>query len=114
VNKEIREVLRIHHSSTHVIAADARKVLGGYVWQNGAKKTKSKAHIDFTNYELPSFEQIIQIETETNLIIFSDAKVKKSYFERKEAKSKWRFFLYQGGSIPGNDIHVVDIEVFDI
>ena len=90
------QILRIHHTATHVVAAAARKVLGPHVWQNGAKKTKNGAHIDLTHYELPSFQTISEIERTANRIIFSNAKVNKQVFTRKEAESKWGFVLYQG------------------
>lgn len=77
------------------------------------KKTKLEAHIDLTHYELPSFEQISQIEFEANKIVFSNAAVKKSIVTRKVAESTWGFVLYQGGAIPGNAIRVVDIEGVD-
>lgn len=113
VDKEVRETLRLHHTATHVIAAAARKVLGPHVWQNGAKKTKFGAHIDLTHFELPSFETLLEIERTANLLVFSNAKVHKQVFTRKEAESKWGFVLYQGGAIPGNQIRVVDIEGID-
>ena len=113
VDKEIREILRCHHTATHVIAAATRKVLGPHVWQNGAKKTKFGAHIDLTHYELPTYEQLLEINRVANEMVFSDASVHKSVYTRKEAEGTWGFVLYQGGAIPGNAIRVVDIEGLD-
>ncbi|OHS94213.1 alanyl-tRNA synthetase family protein [Tritrichomonas foetus] len=113
VDKEVREILRCHHTATHVIAAATRKVLGPHVWQNGAKKTKQGAHIDLTHYELPSYETLLEINRVANEMVFSHAPVHKSVYTRKEAEGTWGFVLYQGGAIPGNAIRVVDIEGLD-
>lgn len=113
VDAEVREILRVQHTATHVVAAATRKVLGPHVWQNGAKKTKFGAHIDLTHYELPSFETVQEIERTANLMIFSHAAVHKQVFTRKDAEGKWGFVLYQGGAIPGNAIRVVDIDGLD-
>lgn len=113
VDKEVREILRVQHTATHVIAAAARKVLGPHVWQNGAKKTKHGAHIDLTHYELPPYESLLEIDRVANEMILSAAQVTKKVYTRKEAEGKWGFVLYQGGAIPGNAIRVVDIAGFD-
>jgi len=113
VDPNVREILRSHHTATHVVAAAAREVLGPHVWQNGACKTKSGAHIDLTHYELPTYEQMLAIDAAANRIVMRGAKVNKGIFTRKEAESKWGFVLYQGGAIPGNAIRVVDIEGID-
>jgi alanyl-tRNA synthetase len=39
IDMERRRQLRCHHTSTHIVFASCRKVLGPHVWQNGAKKT---------------------------------------------------------------------------
>ncbi|KAH0792553.1 alanyl-tRNA synthetase [Histomonas meleagridis] len=113
VDKEVREILRVQHTATHVIAAAARRVLGPHVWQNGAKKTKYGAHIDLTHYELPSYEQLLEIDRVANELILSGSKVYKKVYSRKEAEGRWGFVLYQGGAIPGNAIRVVDINGID-
>lgn len=109
VNEDVRETLRVQHSATHVVAAAARSVLGDHVWQNGAKKTKDMAHIDLTHYELPSKEQMYEINQRANEFIIKNAHVTKKVYTRQQAEKNWGFTLYQGGAIPGNDIRVVDI-----
>ncbi len=47
---ERRNILRNHHTATHIVFAACRKVLGPHVWQNGAKKTVESAHLDITHY----------------------------------------------------------------
>ena len=113
VDKKIREILRVQHTATHVIAAAARRVLGPHVWQNGAHKTKFGAHIDLTHYELPTWETLLEIDNVANEMILSAAPVHKKVYSRKEAEGTWGFVLYQGGAIPGNAIRVVDIDGID-
>lgn len=113
VDKKVRELLRVQHTATHVIAAAARRVLGPHVWQNGAEKTKTGARIDLTHYELPSWETVLEIDRVANELILSGASVHKNVYTRKEAEGTWGFVLYQGGAIPGDTIRVVDIDGID-
>lgn len=50
IDPDRRRQLQAHHTATHIIFASCRKVLGPHIWQNGAKKTTEKAHLDITHY----------------------------------------------------------------
>jgi len=50
IDAERRQVLRTFHTGTHVVFAACRRVLGPHVWQNGAKKTETNAHLDITHF----------------------------------------------------------------
>ncbi len=50
VDAERRNTLRTFHTGTHVVFAACRRVLGPHIWQNGAKKTVEKAHLDVTHF----------------------------------------------------------------
>lgn len=50
VDAERRQTLRSFHTGTHVVFAACRRVLGPHIWQNGAKKTETNAHLDVTHF----------------------------------------------------------------
>ena len=56
IDVERRNTLRAFHTGTHIVYAAARRVLGPHIWQNGAKKTESYAHLDITHYSSLSKE----------------------------------------------------------
>ena len=98
-----------HHTSTHIINAAAKHVLGNHVWQGGAAKTIEKARIDITHYDIISSEEEIRIEKEANNIINKALPVIKSFMSKNLAEAEYGFRLYQGGAVPGKDIRVVNI-----
>lgn len=109
-----RKQLMSHHTGTHIVFAAARKVLGPHVWQNGAKKTLEKAHLDITHYSSLSYEEELAIENEANRIIMNSCNIKKYFLNKKQAELNFGFTLYQGGVIPGNSLRIVQIEGTDV
>ena len=57
IDVERRNTLRAFHTGTHIVYAAARRVLGPHIWQNGAKKTETYAHLDITHYASISKEK---------------------------------------------------------
>lgn len=80
-----RNTLRAFHTGTHIVYAAARRVLGPHIWQNGAKKTESYAHLDITHYSSISKEQEMEIENEANRIILEAHPIRKYFEGKKEA-----------------------------
>jgi alanyl-tRNA synthetase len=114
IDVERRDTLRAFHTGTHIVYAAARRVLGPHIWQNGAKKTESYAHLDITHYSSISKEVEMEIENEANRIILEGHPISKYFEGKKEAEAKHGFNLYQGGIVPGNEIRVVNIEGVDV
>ena len=114
VNKERRERLTKMHTATHVINGAARRVLGNHVWQAGAEKKYSKAHLDITHYENLSEEQRKEIEELSNKVVMENREVIKQLMTRKEAEEKYGFRIYQGGAVPATEIRIVEIKDWDI
>ncbi|MEK6937065.1 MAG: alanine--tRNA ligase-related protein, partial [Nanoarchaeota archaeon] len=69
INFERRYQLMQHHTTTHIINAAARFVLGSHINQAGAFKDVDKARIDITHYESLSQEEIKKIEEKANEIV---------------------------------------------
>ena len=108
-----RAQLRNHHTATHIVYASCRKELGPHVWQQGAKKTTEKAHLDITHYKSLTHEQVKAIEKTANEIVHSGHNINKGFMAKDEAEKKFGFHLYQGGVVPGNELRVVNIEDTD-
>ncbi len=98
-----------HHTATHILNDACRKVLGKHIWQAGAEKTVEKARLDITHYELPSFEQIQEIERVANEIVLRNLPVNKYIMKRNEAEEKYGFRIYQGGAPPGKYLRIVEV-----
>ncbi|KAL0229811.1 hypothetical protein PCE1_003375 [Barthelona sp. PCE] len=114
VDEQRRETLRQLHSATHILNHAAQMVLGPHVWQNGASKKATGAHIDITHYKIITEEEILEIERMSNELIRSRAEVVIKDFPREEAERLYGFSLYQGGVVPGNSIRVVNMMGIDI
>jgi alanyl-tRNA synthetase len=61
VDAERRNTLRCFHTGTHIVFAACRRVLGPHIWQNGAKKTETNAHLDVTHFASLTNEQEMAI-----------------------------------------------------
>jgi alanyl-tRNA synthetase len=114
VNEKRRKQLMSHHTGTHIIFAAARRVLGPHIWQNGAKKTTEKAHIDITHYQSLTYKEEMEIENEANRIIMDSIGIDKYFMNKKEAELSFGFSLYQGGVVPGNSLRIVQIKDTDV
>ena len=103
-----------HHTSTHIIGAAARKVLGKHINQAGAKKTKEKGTLDITHYQSLTDEEVKSIEKEANNIVKSSTPVIKKFYPRTEAEKKFGMAIYQGGAVPGKRLRIVEIPGIDV
>jgi len=109
VDRERRLRLVAHHTATHLISAAARSVLGKHAWQEGAKKSYDKAHIDIAHYEKLSDEQVEAIEAKANSYIMHGIKVTAEEMDRKKAETKFGFSIYQGHGTPSGKLRIVEI-----
>lgn len=103
-----------HHTATHIVNGAARAVLGSHVWQTGAHKYEDHATLDITHYENLSQEELEAIESLANGVVLENRNVKQGFEPREVAEAEHGFVLYQGGSIPGKMLRIVDIENFDV
>jgi alanyl-tRNA synthetase len=113
VNVERRLQLRNNHTATHIVYASCRKVLGPHVWQHGAKKSTTQAHLDITHFSSLSHADMLAIENQANRIVMQCRDITKTFMPKDVAESKYGFHLYQGGVVPGNELRVVSIAETD-
>src|SRR3990172_3185355 len=109
-----RERLKRHHTATHITLGAARKVLGNHVWQTGAHKGEDEARLDITHFDALTGDEVRKIERLANEIVLSDRKIGTKFVPRELAERKYGFRLYQGGSVPGAKLRVVEIPDWDI
>ncbi|CUU09514.1 Threonyl and Alanyl tRNA synthetase second additional domain-containing protein, partial [Candidatus Kryptobacter tengchongensis] len=107
VDGKRREILRRHHTATHILNYSSRKVLGKHVWQYGAEKSVEKARLDITHFQALSEEEIEKIEKIANEIVDKDFKVKIEVLPRGEAEKKYGFIIYQGGPLNEKNVRIV-------
>ncbi len=103
-----------HHTATHIVNGASRAVLGQHVWQAGAHKSEEHATLDITHYANLTVEELRAVETLANRIVMENRPVHQGFEPREEAEAQYGFGLYQGGSIPGKLLRVVNIEDFDV
>jgi alanyl-tRNA synthetase len=114
VDETRRSNITKNHTSTHIINASSRKVLGSWVWQHSAFKEDDHARLDITHHSSLNDEQVQQIEDAANSLVKEDLPVKIEYFDRGTAEQKYGFRIYQGGVVPVKSVRIVSIEDRDI
>ena len=113
IDAERRDALTRNHSATHIVLGAARKVLGNHVWQAGAHKAQEFARLDITHYDALSEDEVARIEDLANGRVLQDGLVRSKFMPRDMAERKYGFRLYQGGSVPGGELRVVEIPKWD-
>ncbi len=109
VDTERRNRLMAHHTSTHLMSAAARHILGKHAWQEGTRKSFDKAHIDVSHYDKLEEPQISAMEQYVNSVITNGMKVTIEYMERGKTESEYGFSIYQGHGMPTKTMRMVII-----
>ncbi len=109
-----RMQLAQHHTSTHIMNAAARTILGNHINQAGAKKTVEKAHIDITHFQSLTEQEVQKIEAEANRIAQAKIPIIKKFYARDEAEKFFGLNIYQGGVVPGKELRIVNILNTDV
>ncbi len=109
-----REILRKHHTATHIVNRAARIVLGDFVYQNGAEKDVDKAHLDITYYDRLSRGQLEEIERVANETVSKNLEMTVKLMDRTAAEMKYGMSIYQGGAIPNATLRIVEIAGYDV
>ena len=109
-----RENITKNHTSTHIINASSRGVLGSWVWQHSAFKDEDHARLDITHHSSLTNQQVQQIEDAANKMVKENYPVSIEYFDRGTAEQKYGFRIYQGGVVPVKSVRIVSIEDKDI
>ncbi len=103
-----------NHTSTHIINASSRGVLGSWIWQHSAFKDDDHARLDITHHSSLTSTEVQQIEDASNNMIKQNYPVSIDYYDRGIAEQKYGFRIYQGGVVPVKSVRIVSIEDKDI
>ena len=114
VDETRRSNITKNHTSTHILNASSRKILGSWVWQHSAFKDDDHARLDITHHSSLTKKQKQEIEDAANDMIKQDLSVTIEYFDRGTAEQKYGFRIYQGGVVPVKSVRIVSIEDKDI
>ena len=66
IDKYKRQLIKCNHSSTHLLHASLRKILGNHVSQKGSLVNSEKLRFDFSHNEPITSDNIIKIENFVN------------------------------------------------
>ncbi len=113
IDNDRRDRLMVSHSSTHLLLAATRKVLGPHIWQSGVQKGTDYSRLDVTHYEKISDEDIRKIEKLCLELIKAGKKISVRMIEWNLALKKYGFGLFQGGVPLSSKLRVVEIEDTD-
>ena len=114
VDETRRSNITKNHTSTHIINASSRKILGSWIWQHSAFKDDDHARLDITHHSSLSNDEVQKIEDEANDMIKKNYPVNINYYDRGTAEQKYGFRIYQGGVVPVKFVRIVSIEDKDI
>ncbi|MBI3034725.1 alanine--tRNA ligase [Candidatus Woesearchaeota archaeon] len=114
IDLQRRLQLAKHHTSTHIINAAAKKVLGNHINQAGAKKDIDKATIDLTHYQSITDGELAKIGEEANKLVKQSITVHSNFVPRTEAEQRYGMAIYQGGAVPGKLLRIVNIDGVDV
>ncbi len=103
-----------NHTSTHILNASSRKILGSWVWQHSAFKEDDHARLDITHHSSLTKEEEKQIEDAANEMVKQDLTVNIDYYDRGTAEQTYGFRIYQGGVVPVKSVRIVSIEDKDV
>ncbi len=85
VASSLRRQTQANHTSTHLLQAAMRKVLGSHVKQAGSYVGPDKLRFDFTHFEATPAEALRAIEDQVNEAVFSDRPVSWEQLPYEEA-----------------------------
>lgn len=107
VTKPRRSAIMRNHTAAHLLQFALREVLGTHVHQAGQLVDSDFCRFDFTHFAAVTPEELVQIETLVNDMIFSALPVMITEMSQDQAKKKGAMALFSEKY--GNTVRVVDI-----
>ncbi len=112
VDMGIRKESARAHTSTHLLHAALRRVLGEHARQEGSFVEPGRFRFDFTHFKPLTEDEIIAIEDLVNEKILAAIPVKKFFTTLDEAKKLGAMAIF--GEKYGREVRVVQIDDFSI
>ena len=105
VEKEKRSAIAIHHSSTHLVHAALRAVLGDHVQQKGSLVDENKLRFDFSHTKPLTKKEITKIEDIVNKEALKNLEVKTELMKLDDALKSGAMALF--GEKYDDDVRVL-------
>jgi alanyl-tRNA synthetase len=105
VDRARRRAIALHHSSTHLLHAALRKVLGEHVQQRGSLVGPERLRFDFTHFEPVTREQLREIERMVNQEVRENHTVETRIMGLEDAKASGAIALF--GEKYANQVRVL-------
>lgn len=112
VDIELRQATARNHTSTHLLHAALRKVLGAHVLQKGSLVNPDRLRFDFAHYEALTMEQLITLERLVNQQIRANFAVVTEVMPPEAAMQKGAIGLF--GEKYGSEVRVLSITDFSM
>ena len=110
VDKTNRHLTAINHTSTHLLQAALREVLGKHVEQAGSLVEYDRLRFDFTHFKPMTVDELDRVERIVNEKINESLNVVKKEMPLEEAKKEGAMALF--GEKYGNTVRTVKISDF--
>ena len=112
IDMERRKAIQRAHSTTHLLDAALKKVLGDHVHQAGSLVEPDRLRFDFTHFEAISPEELQQVEELVNDAILEGYPVVTEVLPIEEAKKKGAVAMF--GEKYGETVRVVEMSDFSV
>ena len=107
IDSKYRSDLKMHHSSTHILHAVMRNVLGRHVTQKGSLVAKDKLRFDFSHPKALTKAEIRLIEQKVNEIISHNSQVSTKLMSADQAIESGAMALF--GEKYDSEVRVVSL-----
>ena len=112
IDMERRKAIQRAHSTTHLLDAALKKVLGDHVHQAGSLVEPDRLRFDFTHFEAISPEELRQVEELVNDAVLEGYLVVTEILPIEEAKKKGAVAMF--GEKYGETVRVVEMSDFSV
>ncbi len=107
VDGRIRQATALNHSSTHLLHAALRQVLGDHVVQKGSLVDSQKLRFDFSHFEAVTPAQLREIEDRVNSQIRANSAVQTTVTDMDSASELGAMMLF--GEKYGDEVRVLSM-----
>ncbi|GAB6037298.1 alanine--tRNA ligase [Fundidesulfovibrio butyratiphilus] len=107
VDAEARQATARNHTSTHLLHAALRKVLGDHVKQAGSLVGPNRLRFDFNHFSALTPEEVSQVEDEVNRALLADLPVTCEVMAYDQAVGRGAMALF--GEKYGDEVRLIEV-----
>ena len=95
IDKNRRQKISVHHSSTHLLHSALREILGLHVKQSGSYVDHNKLRFDFTHFKPLTQEEVEKVENFINQKVRENIYIKSEIMKYEEAIEKGAIAIFK-------------------